>query len=105
MKLGLLKFGLLKFGLIWTIAAGVCVAQTQAEKRGKELIDKTVQALGGENFLKMADRVETGRAYSFYREQISGLSIAKIYTRYITLAPIALTAATSAATFVGSGWA
>jgi len=61
--------------------------QTQAEKRGKQLIDQAVQALGGENFLNMQDRIETGRAYSYYRDQISGLSIAKIYTRYITVAP------------------
>lgn len=81
----------MKLFLTFALIAGVCLAQTsaqtQTEKRGKELIDKSIQALGGENFLKMADRVETGRAYSFYREQISGLSIAKIYTRYITLAP------------------
>ena len=30
----------------------------------------------------MQDRVESGRAYSFYRDQISGLSIATIYTQY-----------------------
>ena len=27
---------------------------------------------------------KAGRAYSFYREQLSGLSIAKIYTRYLS---------------------
>ena len=32
----------------------------------------------------MQDRVETGRAYSFYRQELSGLSLAKIYTRYLT---------------------
>ena len=32
----------------------------------------------------MEDRVEAGRAYSFYREQLSGLSRARIYTRYLT---------------------
>ena len=32
----------------------------------------------------MQDRIETGRAYSFYREELSGLSIARIYTRYLT---------------------
>jgi len=62
-------------------------AQTQAETRGKQLIDQAVHALGGEKFLTMQDRIEAGRAYSFYREQISGLSIAKIYTRYIAIAP------------------
>ena len=35
----------------------------------------------------MEDRVETGRAYSFYREKLEGLSIAKIYTRYLTPVP------------------
>jgi hypothetical protein len=73
-------------------AASLCFAQgafaqTAAEKRGKELIDQAVQALGGEKFLTMQDRLETGRAYSFYHEQLSGLSIAKIYTRYFTVAP------------------
>jgi hypothetical protein len=52
--------------------------------RGKQVIDEALKALGGEAFLKMADRVEEGRAYSFYREQLSGLSRAKIYTRYLT---------------------
>jgi len=61
-------------------------AQTAAEQRGRKLIDQAVQALGGEKFLKMEDRVESGRAYSFYRDELSGLSLAKIYTRYITVA-------------------
>jgi hypothetical protein len=33
------------------------------------------------------DRVEIGRAYSFYHEQLSGLSIARIFTRYLTVNP------------------
>ena len=64
-----------------------CFAQTQSEVKGKKIIDACVQALGGQKFLTMSDRVESGRAYSYYRDQISGLSIAKIYTRYITVAP------------------
>jgi hypothetical protein len=47
------------------------------------VIDDALAALGGDAFLKMQDRVEQGRAYSFYREQLSGLSRAKIYTRYL----------------------
>lgn len=61
-------------------------AQLADAKRGRELIDQAVNALGGQKFLTMEDRVEQGRAYSFYRDQISGLSLAKIYTRYITVA-------------------
>lgn len=72
----------------WTLflIAALASAQTPAEQRGRKLIDEAVQALGGDAFLHMQDRIESGRAYSFYREQISGLSIAKIYTRYITVA-------------------
>lgn len=57
-------------------------AETNLE-RGKRLVDETVEALGGANFLHMQDRLESGRAYSFYRERLNGLSIAKIYTRYL----------------------
>jgi hypothetical protein len=62
------------------------LAGAQAETNlegGKRLVDEAVAALGGDNFLHMQDRIESGRAYSFYREKISGLSIAKIYTRYL----------------------
>jgi hypothetical protein len=54
--------------------------------RARKVIDDAVAALGGDKFLQMQDRVESGRAYSFYRENLSGLSIAKIYTRYLTVA-------------------
>ncbi|MGP0073789.1 MAG: hypothetical protein ACLPWF_17885 [Bryobacteraceae bacterium] len=52
------------------------------EQRGKRVVDECLEALGGDRYLNMQTRVETGRAYSFYRERISGLSIATIYTRY-----------------------
>lgn len=52
--------------------------------RGKQIVDEAVAALGGNAFLTMKDRVERGRAYSFYHEQLSGLSRAVLYTRYLT---------------------
>jgi hypothetical protein len=55
------------------LAALASAADTSAE-RGKHVIDQAVAALGGDRFLNMQDRVESGRAYSFYREQLSGLS-------------------------------
>jgi hypothetical protein len=64
-------------------AAGAAFGETSQE-RGKRVVDQAVEAMGGEKFLTMKDRVESGRAYSFYREELSGLSIAKIYTRYLT---------------------
>jgi len=72
--------------LMAALAAGQTSAPTSAEVRGKRIVDEAVKALGGEKFLQMEDRIESGRAYSFYRERLSGLSIAKIYTTYITVA-------------------
>jgi hypothetical protein len=57
------------------------------EERGKRVVYEALQALGGDAFLQMNDRVETGRAYSFYRLQVSGLSVATIYTRYLAPVP------------------
>jgi hypothetical protein len=65
------------------LCASVVSAQT-AQEKGKRIIDETLAALGGERFLTMRDRVETGRAYSFYHDQLRGLSIARIYTRYLS---------------------
>ena len=63
-------------------------AQTfPSDPRAKKVIDDAVAALGGEKFLTMQDRVESGRAYSFYRDKISGLSIATIYTEYVFVPP------------------
>jgi len=66
-----------------TACAPARAAET-AQDRGKRVVQEALAALGGDNFLKMEDRVESGRAYSFYRGQLEGLSVAKIYTRYVT---------------------
>jgi hypothetical protein len=58
-------------------------AQMAAETRGREIVEKAIFALGGDGFRQMRTRTEVGRAYSFYREQITGLSIAHVYTRYL----------------------
>jgi len=62
-------------------SAFVLHAET-AQEKGKRIVSECLDALGGDRYLKMENREETGRAYSFYRERLSGLSIAKIYTRY-----------------------
>ncbi len=59
-------------------------AAETTQQRGKRVIDEAVAALGGQNFLQMRDRTETGRAYQFYREKLSGLAVAHIYVRYLT---------------------
>jgi len=71
--------------LVWL--AAIAMAAESHEERGKRVVKEALQALGGDAYLKMEDRVENGRAYSFYREQLSGLSLAKIYTRYLVPAP------------------
>src|ERR1700730_1550516 len=64
-------------------AASVLVLQAEtAQEKGKRIVNECLDALGGDRYLKMENREESGRAYSFYREQLTGLSIAKIYTRY-----------------------
>jgi hypothetical protein len=70
------------------LAAFLCgallVGAETRQEQGKRIVDEAIKVLGGDAFLSMKDRVETGRAYSFYREHLTGLSRAKIYTRYLT---------------------
>ena len=64
------------------VGTAVLSAETNLE-RGKRLVDESLAALGGNKFLAVQDRIESGRAYSFYRERLTGLAVAKIYTRYL----------------------
>lgn len=68
---------------LFLACASVLCAETKAE-RGKRVVDEALSALGGEKFMAVQDRLESGRAYSFYRDQLTGLSVAKIYTRYLS---------------------
>lgn len=58
--------------------------QTTKAKKARQVVDQAVEALGGERFLNMRDRVEHGRSYAFYNEKLSGLSRANFYIRYLT---------------------
>jgi hypothetical protein len=75
---------LLGAAALLVLAPGGAEAQDKAAARGKQVIEEALRALGGDRFLAMRDRVETGRVYSFYRDQLRGLSRATIYTRYVT---------------------
>jgi hypothetical protein len=76
------------FSLLAGSALLTCMGAAETpEERGKRVVYEALQALGGDAFLHMNGRVESGRAYSFYRAQISGLSAAKIYTRYLDPVP------------------
>jgi hypothetical protein len=52
------------------------------QERGKRVVNECLGALGGERYMSMQNREVAGRVYSFYREKLSGLSVAKIYTRF-----------------------
>jgi len=73
------------FRLVLLAVLCVCAALGQSkQERGRRIVEEALAALGGERFLAMQDRTERGRAYSFFREELSGLSRATIYTRYLT---------------------
>jgi len=78
-----------RVALMLTAAAMVCAAQSAETRqaRAKRVIDEAIQALGGYAFLHMADRVESGRAYSFDNGKLAGTILATIYTRYLTPVP------------------
>lgn len=86
--IGKALIGVVLVGLAAATARAQSPPLIPADPRAKKVIDDAVAALGGRKFLDMEDRVESGRAYSFYRDTLSGLSIAKIYTRYVTVNPL-----------------
>ena len=59
------------------------LAAQSKQERGRKIVDDALEALGGARFLAMRDREEEGRVYSFYRERLQGMSIARIYTHYV----------------------
>jgi hypothetical protein len=69
--------------ILYAVLVTALLARAETpEQRGKRVVDECLQALGGDRYLNMQTRVESGRAYSFYRERLSGLAIATIYIRY-----------------------
>jgi hypothetical protein len=76
-----------RFAIILMGMAALGSAAETSQQRGRRVVDEALKALGGDAFLAVEDRVETGRAYSFYREELQGLSIATVYTRYLSPAP------------------
>jgi hypothetical protein len=73
--------------VLLAFAALAAAADETRQERGKRVVNEALAALGGDAFLHMQERTESGRMYSFYRERISGLSIATVYTRYLEPAP------------------
>lgn len=76
----------MKYIALMMACAALLPAETKSEK-GRRIVDEALTALGGEKFRAMKDRLEDGRAYSFYRDRLTGLAKAKVYTRYLNGAP------------------
>src|SRR3954452_543346 len=68
-------------GLVLAASFAAGAAET-AQERGKRVVMEALQALGGDAYRKMEDRVESGRAYSFDDNRLSGLSVVKTYPGY-----------------------
>jgi hypothetical protein len=71
---------------LWLLLAPLILCAETAEERGERIIRESFEALGGQRFLEMRDRVERGRVYSFYQQRLRGFSVATLYTRYLTRA-------------------
>jgi hypothetical protein len=73
--------------LVAAVAAGN--AQEPREQRGRRVVDECVKALGGEAFLTLQDRTETGRIYSFDMGtgKLGGGIFATLYTQYLQPSP------------------
>jgi len=57
-----------RFPILLACCALASAAAETAAERGKRVVGEALQALGGDAFLHMQDRVESGRGYGFYRE-------------------------------------
>jgi hypothetical protein len=68
--------------LLLFLSLGVALTG-QTPDQAKSIIDEAVAALGGDQFLHMQNFVESGRAYAFYRNELKGLALSTIYTKYL----------------------
>jgi hypothetical protein len=71
--------------LILLAAAHPAVPADSRQEQGKQLVLESIEALGGDAFLKMRNLTQSGRAYAFYRQDLSGLAV---FTRYENYEPM-----------------
>ena len=71
-------------------AAGLAAAPLRAEtaqEKGRRLVTKAYDALGGDAFREIFSQTTRGRAYSFYRANVRGLARITVYDRYEPMQP------------------
>jgi hypothetical protein len=71
--------------LLVTGVAGIGALAETNQERGKRVVNEAVAALGGQAYLSMQNRVETGRIYSSYNDKVSGMATDALYTNYLPL--------------------
>lgn len=71
-----------------SLAAGALRADSGSQARGREIIEKAINSLGGNAFRNMRTRTESGRTYTFYHNRLSEMSVARFHTKYL-LQPLA----------------
>jgi hypothetical protein len=54
----------------------------ESEKKAKEILQKAVQALGGDAFLKTQDITRSGRSYQFRKDDLEGLGKFRVYDKF-----------------------
>lgn len=70
------------------LALGWLTASAQTvPNKGEQIINQAISALGGDRFLNMRNRVDKGRIYAFFHDQLSGLDVTTTYTEYLPQVP------------------
>jgi hypothetical protein len=63
--------------------AGMGARAETSQQKGRRIVDEALAALGGQAFLNMQNRVETGRIYSSYNDKVNGMAVDALYTKYL----------------------
>lgn len=54
----------------------------ESEKKARQILEKTIEALGGESFLKTQDITRNGRLYQFRKDDLQGLGQFQSYDKF-----------------------
>lgn len=73
--------------LLLGAAVSASLQAQDSEKKGHDVANQVIAALGGDRFLHMQNRVSNGRIYGFFHDRLSGLDLAQIYVEYLDQAP------------------
>lgn len=73
---------MIRLVLIGALLCASLLAQGVSSPKAEAVLKETLDALGGDAFTRVVTMEERGRAYAFRREQLSGLAIIRIVTKY-----------------------